>query len=571
MRPSFLSASSAWVETSLRSLSLPQKIAQLLHVPSWSNRSEIHIHEMVELIDRYQLGGVIFFQGDPVAQGRATERYQQVSSIPLMISIDAEWGLAMRLEETVQYPYQMALGALKEVELIEEMGAQLARQCRRLGIHVNFAPSVDINTEASNPVIGFRSFGADPAEVSRRAAAYMRGMQDNRVLAVAKHFPGHGDTSVDSHVDLPVLSHAKERLDRIELAPFRHLIQEGIAGVMPGHLHVPAYDEDIRIGATLSSVLVNDLLRKEMGFEGLIFTDALDMKGVSKHFSAAEINCRALLAGNDVMLFCVDVPGSIDAIIRAVEEQRISEEEITRRCRKLLTAKAWLGLSEGFQPPALDQLVDDLHPPEAIQLNQQLAEQSLTLLKGKEFLPLPKGKRIASISVISDYADVSDGLAHHELTRVQLTEVANQPITLFQECLGNNRQIDHFFLDLKEPETMHKWAIKAIREYEWVVVGLHGLHIKAGHHFGLTEILQMRLGAILAESRVILLIFGNAYAVDLLEDIDRAKAVVLAYQETAYTQSAAAKLLLGEIEATGQLPISLKRDIRTARPAVNED
>lgn len=564
MKPAFLSTSPPWIDHQLESMSLQQKIAQLLHVPSWSNRSEIHIHKTLELIEEHQVGGVIFFQGDPLAQMRATERYQKVSKVPLMVSIDAEWGLAMRLEQTVQYPYQMALGALENLSLIEEMGAQLARQCKRLGVHVNFAPSVDINTEASNPVIGFRSFGADPEEVGRRAVAYMRGMQGEGILAVAKHFPGHGDTSVDSHVDLPVLPHPKDRLRQIELAPFKHLIDTGIAGVMPGHLHVPAFDSDSRIGATLSNSLVNDFLKSHMGFEGLVFTDALDMKGVTKHFTPAEINLRALMAGNDVMLFCVDVPGSIAAIEQAIDQGELAEEVIDQSCRKLLTAKAWLGLTVPYSAH-LDGLVEDLNPPEAIRLNQTLADKSLTVLKGKEFLPLPSNKRIACISVISDYADVSDGLAHHELTRVQLTEIANQPITLFQECLIKDRQIDHFFLDLKEPETMHKWAIKASREYEWVVVGIHGLHIKAGHQFGITETLQMRLGAILAESKVILVLFGNAYALDTLEDVHKAQALVVAYQETSYTQQAAAKLLRGEFTAEGKLPVRLKLKVEEGK------
>ena len=555
MKPAFLSLQTAWIDQTLDRLSLEQQIAQLLHIPSWSNRSEIHFQEVLQLIDRYQIGGVIFFQGDPTAQLRATKRYQEAAAVPLMISIDAEWGLAMRLEETVQFPYQMTLGAIEDIELIEEMGAQLARQCRRLGIHVNFAPTVDINTEAANPVIGFRSFGSNPEQVAKRAAAYMRGMQKEKVLAVAKHFPGHGDTAIDSHLDLPVLPHAMDRLSAIELLPFRHLIEEGVGGVMTGHLHVPTFDTDPRIGATLSRNLAYELLQQQLGFEGLVFTDALDMKGVTKHFSPAEINLKALLAGHDAMLFCVDVPGSIGKMLHAVEKGLISEAEIGRRCKKLLQAKAWLGLAEE-EAYRTDQLLEDLNPPESIQLNRQIAEQAITLYQGADVFPLPQKGRVASLSVISDYYTHTDGLAHHQLTRTQESGSAEDLLTPFQRAL-TAMHIDHFVLDLSEPETMQKWTIKAIREFEWVVVSIHGLHIKASHGFGITETLQHKLGAILAESKVILLVFGNAYVLDRLEDLHRAKAILLAYQETETLQKAAAKVILGEIQPQGSLPMQL--------------
>ena len=562
MKPAFLSHSSSWVEQTLASLSLEERIAQLLHVPSWSNRSEIHFQRVLEAIHVHQIGGVIFFQGDPQAQLRATKRYQAEAKVPLMISIDAEWGLAMRLEETIQYPYQMTLGAIQDLGLIEEMGAQLARQCRRLGIHVNFAPTVDINTEPSNPVIGFRSFGSDPEQVANRAAAYMRGMQKERVLAVAKHFPGHGDTAVDSHLDLPVLLHDPQRLQEIELSPFRHLIEQGVPGVMTGHLHVPAYETDTRIGATLSRPLAHTLLQEELGFEGLVFTDALDMKGVTKHFSPAEINLRALLAGHDAMLFCVDVPGSLEKMMKAVEEGLISEAEITRRCRKLLLAKAWLGLEEKTIPQS-ENLIKDLNPQEAIQLNQKISEQAITVVKDSPAFPLSDNLRIATLSVISDYNSESDGLQHHQLTKVQDMDSEAALLTPFQQAF-TRPATDHFVLDLNEPETMQKWTIKAMREFEIVVVSLHGLHIKASHGFGITEALQMKLGAILAESRVILVVFGNAYVLDQLEGVERAEGILLAYQETVFLQEATAKVIEGKIEAKGRLPIVLKKIFSSA-------
>lgn len=302
-KPAFLDfLHSDWVNEQMNLLAPRERIAQLIHVASWSNRGEEHLQDRLRLIDQYGIGGVIFFQGDPLSQARMTNAYQAASKVPMLISIDAEWGLAMRLDDTIQYPYQMSMGALDDLSLIYAMGQQMAQQCRRLGLQVNFAPVVDINTEAKNPVIGFRAFGSDPEEVSKRAYAYMAGMQDGGVLAVAKHFPGHGDTDLDSHFDLPTLPHDEARMEAVELVPYRKLIQKGLGSVMTGHLQVPIWDERPLRGATLSAGITTEILIKRLGFEGLVFTDALDMKAAANHFPHGEVDAEALLAGNDVML-----------------------------------------------------------------------------------------------------------------------------------------------------------------------------------------------------------------------------------------------------------------------------
>ena len=270
-----------WVESTLASLSPRQQMAQLLHVAGWSNRGPEHEQDLLHLIENYGIGGIIFFQGDPESQLRQTQAYQSASSVPLLISIDAEWGLGMRLDHSLSFPHQIALGAILNDQMIYDMGRDLGEQCRRLGIHMNFAPCVDVNVEPANPVIGFRSFGNDPDLVSRKARAYMDGLQDAGILAVAKHFPGHGDTNVDSHMDLPVLPHSIERLEQVELPPFRHLIKHGISAIMPGHLSVPALDREPNVGATISAPIVKELLRHHLSFQGLSVTDALDMKGVT--------------------------------------------------------------------------------------------------------------------------------------------------------------------------------------------------------------------------------------------------------------------------------------------------
>ncbi|MBY0424015.1 MAG: glycosyl hydrolase, partial [Cytophagales bacterium] len=333
--PGEIQSRKQWVDSVFETMSLDQKIGQLFMVAAYSNRDEKHYANIDSLVSIYHLGGLIFMQGGPVRQATLTNRYQSKAKIPLFISIDGEWGLAMRLDSTVSYPRQMTLGAIKDVSHIYDMGAEIARQCRRIGIHIDFAPVVDVNSNPANPVIGFRSFGESKEQVAARGIAYMKGLQDNKVLACAKHFPGHGNTDTDSHHDLPVINNSKRRMDEIELYPFRKLIKDSLASVMVAHIHVPAYDDEPNKATTLSENVVTDLLKGKLDFEGLVFTDALNMKGVSKYFKPGEVDVKALLAGNDVLLFSENVPIAIEKIKEAIEAHQISEKEIDKRVKKI--------------------------------------------------------------------------------------------------------------------------------------------------------------------------------------------------------------------------------------------
>ena len=297
-----LSIQSSWVDSVFNELSLNEKIGQLFMVAAYSNKGPEHSQEIMRLIRRHHIGGLIFFQGNPDEQVKLTNVYQNYSEVPLMIGMDAEWGLGMRLDSTISYPRQMALGAIQDDSLIYRMGTDIGTQLRRLGVHINFAPVVDVNNNPANPVIGSRSFGSDKKNVARKGIAYMNGLQDRCVLAVAKHFPGHGDTDKDSHKVLPVIPFDSTRLDTMELYPFRRLIQNGVGGMMVAHLNVPAYIRDPQQPATLSSNVVTNLLKEEMGFSGLVFTDALNMKGISQNLEPGVVEAEALRAGNDVLL-----------------------------------------------------------------------------------------------------------------------------------------------------------------------------------------------------------------------------------------------------------------------------
>ena len=310
----FINNSTHWADSIMSQMSNQQKIAQLFMVAAYSNKGKEHKKQITDLITSYNIGGLMFLQGGPVRQAKLTNYYQSISETPLMIAIDAEWGVSMRLDSSLRFPWQMTLGAIQDSNFIYNMGVEVARQCKLLGININFAPVVDVNSNPDNPIINNRSFGEDPNKVASFGLAYMKGMQDNNVLACAKHFPGHGDTDTDSHKTLPVLNHNLVRLHKIELLPFRRLINNGLGSVMAAHLHVPSLDDRQNIPTSLSEKVITNLLQDELGFTGLVITDALNMKGVTKFYEPGLLDLKALLAGNDVLLFSADVPKAIQEI-----------------------------------------------------------------------------------------------------------------------------------------------------------------------------------------------------------------------------------------------------------------
>lgn len=534
--PPFLDANQVWVDSVFATLTPEERIAQLIMIPVYSNKDQAHIDSISALVRNYKVGGLIFFQGGPVRQAKITNRYQRESKVPLMVSIDAEWGLAMRLDSTMKFPYQMALGGIEDEKLIYEMGAEIARQCRRLGIHVNFAPVVDVNNNANNPVIGFRSFGEDKYNVSRKAMAYMRGMQDEKVLANAKHFPGHGDTNVDSHYGLPVIHFSKMRLDSVELYPFRQLMKNGLGSLMVAHMNIPVLDNTVNLASTLSKPIVSDLLKKEMGYKGLVFTDALNMQGVAKFYEPGIVDVKALLAGNDVLLNTMDVKTTIEEVKKAIANGEITQEEVDARARKVLAAKQWLGL-DNWKPIETKNLIADLNNPHAQYLNQQLVEASVTLLRNKQnILPLQRldSLKVAALAIGTD------------------TE------TDFQRGLARYTQVDTFFLT----PTFSIEDLLALKErlqgYDLVVAGVHRLNLKAGSsNFGITAEMNLFLKDLIRSKATIVSVFGNVYSLASLESLDKADAVIAAYQETPLTQDVASQMIFGGVGAKGKLPVTI--------------
>ncbi|MFW5878014.1 MAG: glycoside hydrolase family 3 protein, partial [bacterium] len=380
--PAIFTSDTLWVDSVLQSMTLEEKIGQLIMVDAYSRMGKVHEENLIHLIKKYHIGGIVFFKGGPHRQAMLTNRLQEETTIPLLISQDAEWGLGWRLDSTISYPRQMMLGAIEDESLIYQMGYDIGKQLRRIGVHMNFAPVVDINNNPDNPVINSRSFGEDRMNVARKAVLYAQGLQDAGVLPVFKHFPGHGDTHMDSHHTLPVIHHDFDRLDSLELFPFKFGIEKGIPAIMSAHLHVPALDLSSRLAASLSSRILQDFLRNTMGFEGLLITDGLGMKGVSSFFKPGELEAKAFAAGNDILLMPSDVPRAISYLKKEIKKGVITEERLDESVKRILFTKAWAGLDRGCFVK-VDSLTEDLNEPFYKVEKAKLIRHSLTMLKNR--------------------------------------------------------------------------------------------------------------------------------------------------------------------------------------------
>jgi len=372
-------AQQKWVDSIFNSLTPDQRIAQLMVIRAHSNLGADHIAKVESDIRNYNVGGLCFFQGGPVRQALLTNQYQSIAKTPLLITIDGEWGVGMRLDSVDRLPYQLSLGAVNDASLSYRIGIAMGEQCKRLGIHVNYAPVVDVNNNPNNPVIGFRSFGADKEKVARYGVAITKGMQDAGIMACAKHFPGHGDVDVDSHYDLPIISKSLDQLDAVELYPFKKVFEAGIGSAMVAHLSVPAIDTATNRPTSISKPAITGVLRNRLNFQGLTFTDALEMKGIAKYYPGGTIAVEAIIAGNDMLCLPASVSESIQVIQQAITDGRLTQAEVDAKVKKVLSAKYGLGLS---RPQFVDttNLIADLNE-RSNALRQEAARKSLTLLR----------------------------------------------------------------------------------------------------------------------------------------------------------------------------------------------
>ncbi len=520
-----------WADSLMRNMSQDEKIGQLFMVAAYSNKDSAHFKEIKKLVQNYHIGGLCFFQGGPMRQAQQTNLYQSLAKVPLLISIDAEWGLSMRLDSVVRYPKQMAMGAIADNQLIYDFGKETARQCKRIGIHLNFAPVVDVNNNPKNPVINDRSFGEDKYKVAAKSIEYMRGMQDWGVMANAKHFPGHGNTDKDSHLSLPTLNRTKIQLDSTELYPFRELISRGIGSVMVGHLFVPAIDSSKNIASSISKPIVTSLLKNDLGFKGLVVTDALNMKGVSSFFVPGEVDAKALLAGNDMLLFTENVPNAFVEIKKALDSGYISMQEIDEHVFKILVAKFSVGLNK-YIPVNMGGIYEDLNSNEAKLISMKLYEHAITLLENKNNLIPFKNLESRNIAALSIGAELNNEFL------AMCKNYAN--ITAF--AMKKDASLNDFdFLE------------KNLNQYNTIIVGIHDMSRNESKNFSISKQTKDFLGNLSKHANVVLVVFGNAYS---LRNFENLAPIVLAYEDNDFTRSLAAQALFGGIAITGTLPVT---------------
>lgn len=521
-------AQQKWVDSVYNTMTLKEKVGQLFMPMVFSSQTDKEHQEIIKQIKENKIGGLIFSKGGPIRQAKLTNKYQAASKLPMLISIDAEWGLGMRLDSTVSFPWNMTLGAIKDNKLIKKTGYNIGEHCKRLGIHFNFAPVVDINTNPKNPIIGNRSFGEDRGNVTNKALAFMQGMQEAGVLASAKHFPGHGDTETDSHKTLPTISFSEQRIDSVELYPYKQLIKNDLASVMVAHLNIPSLEPKVGFPSTLSGNIVTNLLKKKLQFKGLIFTDALNMKGASNFSKSEDVDLAAFKAGNDMLLISGNIAKGINKISEAYNDGDITEERLAHSVKKILMAKYKVGLNN-YKPVVMANLVEDLNRLQDDVLNETLIENALTVVKNNtNLLPLRKleTKTIAYVKLGDDNGT--------------------------------------FFLnELKKYTKVHEISAKNLDElisklnnYNTVIVGFHKSNESPWKDYKFSNKELLWLYEIARTNTTILSVFAKPYALLDLKTSENLESILVAYQNSAIAQQKAAQLIFGAIPSKGVLPVT---------------
>lgn len=529
----------SWAEITLQKLSLEEKIEQMFVVAAASHMTKSSDFEPLSLRSRYKtdpeyiawlithlhVGGIIFLhKSTPLEQIALTQKYQSLSNLPLLVVQDCEWGLAMRLDDTIQFPHAMTLGALNNPELIYKAGKEIGRQCAVMGIHLNCAPVADINNNKLNPVIHDRSFGENAQRVSLCTAAFAQGMHDAEILACAKHFPGHGDTSIDSHLALPVIEHSREHLYTNELVPFTNLINKNIDAVMVGHLSVPALDSSEK-PATLSYAITTELLQTELGFSGLVITDGMGMEALAAHYTGAQAALQAFLAGNTIILCPLDIPEALQTIKEYIEKNPEYNTLLNAQVLKILQTKEQLNLHKN-RFISEENIQEKLHTQEAYALKKQLFSEAITCVHGEKLFPLDTTKSIL--------------LLINPPTDTPFATILNIPVVTI-----NN--------DTDTADILEKF-----NTYTTVVIGVYGINKKDPHTYGLSETVLSLYEELSLHSRIVTL-FGTPYAASLFKDADT---LIVAYEQDPDAQEAAANCILGKQIAHGRLPVSLSPHIQ---------
>lgn len=534
--------SKGWSETILAQMSLEDKVSQMFSAPIYGyflNEDHPDHRLSLDLVERFHIGGFIFFQGSPYSQVNLINELQDKSSLPLLMSQDLEWGAGMRVRQTTTFPSMMALGATGDTKLVYAMARVIAEEVRTLGIHQAYAPVADINNNPENPIINVRSFGEKPALASKMCVAYSEGLKDGGVIATAKHFPGHGDTSIDSHMDLPVLDFNENRLHNMELVPFQALIDSGIESIMVGHLALPSLDSNPILPATLSSNITTTLLREKMKFNGLIVTDAMGMSGVSEAYGVRQSSVLAVEAGCDVLLMSRDPYAGREAIIDAVKTGRLDEKRIDASVLRILRLKEKLGLH-------LNRLKEPEHVSKQVAsrdhsvLSEEIARRSLTLLRNKDdILPIyDQNKKILCV-VLSD------------------TDQPNVGEHFFREVKRRTlpTQVEKRLLDMRSHATEYEAVLEEISNYDLVLVPSF-MKVRAwSGKIALSSTQAEFINMVVKQQKpTIVVSFGNPY---ILVGLDQPDAELACYSNCSASQSAAVQAVFGESPIHGRLPVTI--------------
>ena len=530
---------SIWVDSIYSSMTLKEKVGQLFVIQAFSNKNKNHKDNIINIIKNNNIGGIIFSKGSAHKQVDLTNDFQSESSIPLLIGMDAEWGLNMRLDSTFSFPWNMTLGAIKDNNLIRQVGRSIADHCKRIGVNFNFAPVVDINTNPDNPIIGNRSFGESTQNVSSKSLNFMRGQQEMNILSSAKHFPGHGDTSTDSHKTLPFISHDKKRILKTELKPFKTLINNGLESVMIAHLEVPSLEKTKGLPSTLSYSIVTSLLKNTLGFKGLIITDALEMKGLSNFKSKGNLDMLAFKAGNDVLLMSANVSEGIKAIVDEYNLGEISEERLSYSVKKILKAKYKVGLNN-FLPISKSNIYNDLNSLENKLLNEELVEKAITVVKNNvNILPIKNLKNsIGYLNFGNDnYMDFFDELTKYsKIDNLDEIDILKTESTSFIES-----------------------------NYKTIIIGVHANSETPWKSYNLKKEEIIFINRISKKVNVILNIFGSPYMLNRFKNIKNINGIIISYQNSKVFQKKSAQLIFGAIESTGILPVSIGKLFSTGQ------
>ncbi|AYL99517.1 glycoside hydrolase family 3 protein [Mucilaginibacter celer] len=526
-----LSKQNRWVDSVYNKMSRKQRVAQLLFVRAHTNKGQAYADSVGQVIKDQQLGGVVFFQGGPVRQANLINKYQKLAKVPLIITMDGEWGLGMRLDSTISYPYQMTLGAIQDNNLIYKMGQQVAYDFKRLGMQMNLGPDMDVNNNPNNPVINYRSFGDNMYNVAKKGIAYFKGMQDAGLLTSAKHFPGHGDTNVDSHFDLPLLPYGRGRLDSLEMYPFREAINAGISGVMIAHMNIPSLDKTPKLPSTLSRPIITGVLKDSLKFKGLVLSDAMEMKGVTKYFPNGEADVKAFIAGNDIIELSENSDRAINLIRKAVRHGSVSAAEFEERIKKILAAKYWAGLNQ-YKPTPLANLSQDINSDAAKALVQQLSDAAVTQLKNTTKLNPFLKTAVVSIGVTSP-------------TPFQMEAVRYFP----------NSRI--FIVNKDAPAIELSNILAWLKQYPQIIVGIHDTRLRPQSKLDYNSDVKLMIADLASRKNTAFSVFANAYAIAGLPGLEKAGNLMVCYQMTPELQKSAAKALSGGLKPAGKLPVTI--------------